>query len=73
MHRVLSAMRTIFIKFDPVGVVFLILVRVVIPVLTFRASQRDFISRSFCSHVLTFRYQKINTPVAFGVLYKSII
>jgi hypothetical protein len=50
MRRVLFAVRAVFVEFYPVGIVFLILERIVISVFTFRASQRDFISRSFCSH-----------------------
>ena len=51
MRRVLSAMRAVFVQFDPVGIVLFVLIRVVIPVLAFGTSQRDFISRSFCSHL----------------------
>ena len=48
MDGVLFAERAVFIKLDSVRIVFLILIVVVISLLTFRASQSDSGSTSFC-------------------------
>ena len=59
MDGVLFAERAVFIKLDSVRIVFLILIVVVISLLTFRASQSDSGSTSFC-HI--FRLLKKLTP-----------
>lgn len=60
MDGVLFAERAVFIKLDSVRIVFLILIVVVISLLTFRASQSDSGSTSFC-HI--FRLLKKLTPL----------
>lgn len=59
MNGVLFAERAIFADFDPVGIVFLILVIVVISLFTFGARQSNSCSVTFC-HI--FRLPKKLTP-----------
>ena len=59
MNGMLFAERAVFVEFDSVRIVFLILIIVVISLLTFGASQSDSGSTSFC-HI--FRLLKKLTP-----------
>ena len=62
MHGMLFADRAIFVEFETVGVVALILETIVISVLALGALERDLHSRRFGSHWLKTPYKKI-TPL----------
>lgn len=62
MHCVLTAEAAILIELQPIGVVFLVLEGIVVPLLTFRTSQCDLYSHGeppcFIACILTEYFQK---------------